>query len=130
MKTAVLYKARGQDGMGGTPAAGQLRADLAASFQQAVIEVLVEKSRQSLRRTQLARLAVGGGVAANKSLRSALNAMATEEKVEVFIPPMRLCTDNAAMAAAAVERWRRREFAPLDLDAVAVYANVSVHRDP
>jgi N6-L-threonylcarbamoyladenine synthase len=44
--------------------------------------------------------------------------MAREEHAELFIPPLRLCTDNAAMAAVAVEKWRQRLWAPLDLDAV------------
>jgi N6-L-threonylcarbamoyladenine synthase len=122
LKTAVLYTVRGQDADSDKPApSSKARADLAASFQQAVIDVLVAKSRQALRRTSLKRLAVGGGVAANKALRSALAAMAREEGAELFVPPMSLCTDNAAMAAIAVERWRRREWASLDLDAVAVY---------
>ena len=86
---------------------------------QAVVDVLVTKSRQALRRTGLARLAVGGGVAANRSLRSALEAMTKEEQAELFIPPLALCTDNAAMAAIAVEKWRRQQWASLDLDAVA-----------
>ncbi len=119
LKTAVLYSIAGQDSpRPDPPPPGQRRADLAASFQRAVIDVLVAKSRQALRRTGLKRLAVGGGVVANQSLRSALEAMAKEEGVELFIPPMALCTDNAAMAAVAVEKWRRRVFAPPDLDAV------------
>ena len=75
------------------------------------------KSRQALRRTGLERLAVGGGVAANKCLRAALEQMTAEEGAELFIPPLALCTDNAAMAALAVEKWRLREWSPLDLDA-------------
>jgi N6-L-threonylcarbamoyladenine synthase len=47
--------------------------------------------------------------------------MTAEEKVELFTPPLAFCTDNAAMAALAVEKWRRGEFAALDLDAVAAY---------
>jgi N6-L-threonylcarbamoyladenine synthase len=82
-----------------------------------VVDVLVEKSRQALQRTGLTRLAVGGGVAANRCLRAALEAMTDAQQAELFIPPMQLCTDNAAMAAMAVEKWRRREFAALDLDA-------------
>jgi N6-L-threonylcarbamoyladenine synthase len=133
LKTAVLYAAFGQRAKKGTgpvrlevpspfsPPAGQRRADLAASFQQAVIDVLTEKSRQALRRTASNRLAVGGGVAANRSLRAALERMAAEEHVELFIPPMQLCTDNAAMAALAVEKWRRQEWSALDLDAVPAY---------
>lgn len=123
LKTAVLYKAYGQDGSrAGPPPSGAFRADLAASFQQAVVDVLVAKSRQALRHTGLKRLAVGGGVAANRPLRAALEGMAAEEGAELFIPPLKLCTDNAAMAAVAVEKWRRQEFAALDLDAIPAYA--------
>jgi N6-L-threonylcarbamoyladenine synthase len=118
LKTAVLYTAYGQDRLKGKPPTGQRRADLAASFQQAVVDVLVEKSRRALRQHRMKRLAVGGGVAANRLLRTELQAMTTAEGAELFIPPMNLCTDNAAMAALAVEKWRRALFAPLDLDAV------------
>ena len=122
LKTAVLYALAGQSQpRPAPPPPGKRRADLAASFQQAVVDVLVAKSRQALRRTGLKRLAVGGGVAANKCLRSALEAMVREEGAELFIPPMALCTDNAAMAAIAVEKWRRHEFAVLDLDAVPTW---------
>jgi N6-L-threonylcarbamoyladenine synthase len=117
LKTAVMYACFGQNAASGVPPAGKKRADVAASFQQAVIDVLVEKSRQALRRTGLKRLAVGGGVAANRPFRAALERMALEEGAEFFIPPLALCTDNAAMAAQAVEKWRRQMWAPLDLDA-------------
>jgi N6-L-threonylcarbamoyladenine synthase len=59
-------------------------------------------------------------VVANQPLRAALQAMAQEERAELFIPPMALCTDNAAMAALAVEKWRCQQWAPADLDAVAI----------
>ena len=118
LKTAVLYTVHGQDvSRAAPPPAGQLRADVAASFQRAVVDVLVAKCRQALRKTGLTRLAVGGGVTANKAFRAGLEAMAAEEGAELFIPPLALCTDNAAMAALAVEKWRRGEFATLDLDA-------------
>ena len=118
LKTAVLYTCFGQGATRTTGLEpGQRRADLAASFQQAVIDVLVEKSRQALRRTGLKRLAVGGGVAANRPLREALQRMTVEETAELFIPPLRFCTDNAAMAAQAVEKWRQQQWAGLDLDA-------------
>jgi N6-L-threonylcarbamoyladenine synthase len=118
LKTAVLYTCFGQNAPStASPPVGKVRADVAASFQQAVIDVLVEKARQALRRTGLKRLAVGGGVAANRPFRAALERMATEEGAELFIPPLALCTDNAAMAAQAVEKWRRQAWAPLDLDA-------------
>jgi N6-L-threonylcarbamoyladenine synthase len=123
LKTAVLYTVCGQDlRRPAPPAAGQLRADLAASFQQAIVDVLVEKARQALQATNLKRLAVGGGVAANRFLRGALERMAEDEGCELFIPPLALCTDNAAMAALAVEKWRARQWAALDLDAVPAYA--------
>jgi N6-L-threonylcarbamoyladenine synthase len=122
LKTAVLYTVCGKDlSNPAPPPTGQPRADLAASFQQAVIDVLVGKARQALRQTGVTRLAVGGGVAANRGLRAALAAMAAEERAELFIPPMNLCTDNAAMAAVAAEKWRRQQWAPADLDAVPAY---------
>jgi N6-L-threonylcarbamoyladenine synthase len=122
LKTAVLYALHGPSTTRGPlPGPGAVRANLAASFQQAVIDVLVAKCRQALRKTKEQRLAVGGGVCANRALRAALEAMTVRDGVELFIPPMALCTDNAAMAAVAVEKWRRQMFAPLDLDAVPTY---------
>jgi N6-L-threonylcarbamoyladenine synthase len=122
LKTAVLYTVRGQDmSRAASSLAKQQRSDLAASFQQAVVDVLAAKSRQALQQTGLKRLAVGGGVAANRSLRRALEQMCAEEGAELFDPPLNLCTDNAAMAAVAVEKWRRQDWAPPDLDAVPVY---------
>lgn len=118
LKTAVLYTVHGQDvSRAEPPPPGNLRADVAASFQQAVVDVLVAKCRQALRQTGLKRLAVGGGVTANRAFRAGLEAMAAAEGAELFIPPLTLCTDNAAMAALAVEKWRAGQFAPLDLDA-------------
>jgi N6-L-threonylcarbamoyladenine synthase len=118
LKTAVLYALGGQDAARpAPPPPGPERANLAASFQKAVVDVLVAKSRQALARTGQTRLAVGGGVAANRPFRSALEAMARQAGAEVIIPPPALCTDNAAMAAMAVERWRLGEFSSLDLDA-------------
>jgi N6-L-threonylcarbamoyladenine synthase len=125
LKTAVLYALSGQGGGGmGRPAPpppGPQRANLAAAFQQAVVDVLVGKARQALQRTGLKHLAVGGGVAANRTFRAALETMAGQEGVELFIPPLTLCTDNAAMAAVAVEKWRRQEWASLDLEAIPTF---------
>lgn len=123
LKTAVLYATHGQGASRSEPPPpGPRRADLAASFQAAVVEVLVEKSRQALQTTGQKRLAVGGGVSANRTLRAALDRMTAEAGVELFIPPLALCTDNAAMAAVAVEKWRRQQWAPADLDAVPNYS--------
>jgi N6-L-threonylcarbamoyladenine synthase len=119
LKTAVLYAFAGQgNARPAPPPQGPLRANLAASFQQAVIDVLVARCRQALRQTGLSRLAVGGGVAANHALRRALEEITRQESAELFIPPPELCTDNAAMAALAVEKWRLGQWAPHDLDAV------------
>ncbi len=119
LKTAVLYACHGQNVAKATPPpAGKLRADLAASFQVAVVDALALKCKQALRQTGLKRLAVGGGVSANKALRTGLAAICEREGAELIIPPAELCTDNAAMAALAVEKFRRGEFAPTDLDAV------------
>jgi N6-L-threonylcarbamoyladenine synthase len=122
LKTAVLYTLHGKGiAKGDPPPPGPKRRDLAASFQQAVVDVLVAKARQALFHTGLNRLAVGGGVAANRHLRTALEQMVQQERAELFIPPLTLCTDNAAMAAIAVEKWRLGLFAPLDLDAQPSY---------
>jgi N6-L-threonylcarbamoyladenine synthase len=122
LKTAVLYALHGVGiAQGPAPPAGPRRAALAASFQRAVIDVLIAKCRQALRRTGLERLAVGGGVSANRALRAALAEMTQAERAELFISPLSLCTDNAAMAAVAVEKCRHGEFASLDLDAVPTY---------
>jgi N6-L-threonylcarbamoyladenine synthase len=122
LKTAVLYGVHGVNvAQGPPPEPGPRRADLAASFQEAVVEVLTEKARQALQNTDLKRLAVGGGVAANRRLRQALENMVRQEQAELFIPPLTLCTDNAAMAAIAVEKWRAGAFASADLDAEPTY---------
>ena len=118
LKTAVLYACHGQNATTREPPGpGTKRADLAASFQAAAVDVLVGKCRQALRQTGLPRLAVGGGVSANKHLRGELQRMCDAEGVELVIPPLNLCTDNAAMAALAVELYEAGEFAPPDLDA-------------
>ncbi|CAN5287051.1 tRNA (adenosine(37)-N6)-threonylcarbamoyltransferase complex transferase subunit TsaD [soil metagenome] len=118
LKTAVLYAVKGKDLTKPAPPLNTAaRADVAASFQQAVVEVLIAKCGQALDRTGLKRLAVGGGVTANGALRRGLEELARKKRIELFIPPLNLCTDNAAMAAMAIEHWRLGQFASLDLDA-------------
>jgi N6-L-threonylcarbamoyladenine synthase len=118
LKTAVLYAVKGKDlNNPAPPLTPSARADIAASFQQAVVDVLVAKCGQALDRTGLNRLAVGGGVTANGALRRDLEELARTKRIELHIPPMNLCTDNAAMAAMAIEHWRLGQFASLDLDA-------------
>jgi N6-L-threonylcarbamoyladenine synthase len=93
LKTALLYRVRE------LPEAelARRRADLAASFQHAIVEALAGRAERGLEQTGLTRLAVGGGVAANGPLRARLEALG----VEIDIPPPALCTDNAAMIASA-----------------------------
>jgi N6-L-threonylcarbamoyladenine synthase len=117
LKTAVLYACHGQGVSDGPLPTGKQRADLAASFQEAVVAALVRKCSQALQQTGLKTLAVGGGVSANTLLRSRIAEMCASDGIELVIPPLALCTDNAAMAALAVEKWLAGQFAPIDLDA-------------
>jgi N6-L-threonylcarbamoyladenine synthase len=93
LKTSLLYKLREL----GEAEAERRRADLAASYQHAIVESLTIRVRRALAHTGMRRLAVGGGVAANGPLRDGLAAL----DVELDIPPRELCTDNAAMIASA-----------------------------
>jgi len=122
LKTAVRYQLFGP----GRPEMGvtadldeQLIADMAASFQAAVIDCLVCKALLALEQTGFDRLCVGGGVAANRPFREALETKAAEYGFDLVIPPLALCTDNAVMGAIAVERYRAGEFDSLDLDIAA-----------
>lgn len=124
LKTAVLYALRGQDSRGRTgadpgPPAPELVADLAASFQEAVVEVIVAKCRQAMRRTGLPRLGIGGGVAANGRFREALQQMTDKEGAELFVPPMEFCTDNAAMLGVAFAKLSAGQVADLEIDVTA-----------
>lgn len=118
LKTAVKYAANGTPGARAQPPVLTPRriADLAASFQAAVVDVLVGKTEQALKQTGRKRLLVGGGVAANAVLRSRLEEMAARRRIELHIAARDLCTDNAAMGALGWELWERGRFSPLDLD--------------
>lgn len=93
-------------------------ADLAASFQEAVVDSLIAKTRLALDQTMHRTLCVGGGVAANRLLRARLAAMAADTNIELHIAPPDLCTDNAVMGAIAFERLRAGKTERLDLEAV------------
>jgi N6-L-threonylcarbamoyladenine synthase len=118
LKTAVRYRIAGPGDNQPDPAtlAPGFVADLAASFQEAVVDCLVGKSLLALARTGLTTLCVGGGVAANGCLRARLEGEASRHGVRLFIPPLRLCTDNAVMGAIAVERLKAGQVESLDLD--------------
>ena len=97
LKTAVLTQARRFEGA----PCDQQRADLAASTQAAIVEVLVKKSLKALEATGLKRLVVAGGVGANRLLREQLDAACARRGVRVHYPELHLCTDNGAMIALA-----------------------------
>jgi N6-L-threonylcarbamoyladenine synthase len=120
LKTALRYLVRPP----GAPAdvtvpEGQARADLAASFQQAVVDCIVAKLTAALDRTPCRAIAIGGGVAANGALRAAVERLGGDRGLPVLIPPRWLCTDNAAMGAIAWERLERGDHDDLDLDVTA-----------
>ena len=102
-------------------AAGEHKpADIAASFQQAVVECLVDRTRLALQRSDAPALVVAGGVAANRAIRWALQQLAGDEGRRFSVPPGWLCTDNAAMIAwAGAERFGRGLTDSLDAPARA-----------
>ncbi len=109
LKTAVWTQARK---LGANPSR-QAVADLAASTQAAIVDVLVHKSLRALRDTGFKRLVVAGGVGANAELRARLNAAAAQQHLRVHYPEPALCTDNGAMIAlAAAMRLQRGLAAP------------------
>ncbi len=102
LKTALLYRVRDL----GPIESERRRADLAASYQRAIVESLAIRAQRALTQTGLDRLAIGGGVAANGPLRERLAGLG----VTLSIPPRELCTDNAAMIASAARYVTPRQF--------------------
>ena len=93
-----------------------VKEDLCASFQAAVLDILLAKAKKALERYPVKTLVVAGGVAANQGLRERLAEEITD--VDVVIPPLRLCGDNAGMIAlAAAIECDQKHFAELDLNA-------------
>jgi N6-L-threonylcarbamoyladenine synthase len=117
LKTALRYVVQPP---GGTPLAPEqlamVRDDLAASFQEAVVDVLVAKCGHALEHTGRPTLCVGGGVAANGRLRTRLEELAGSRGIRLYVAPRELCTDNAVMGALAAERLRAGQHDALDLD--------------
>lgn len=121
LKTALLYTLRPQ----GAPApeaapSGRRLADLAASYQEAVVDVLIAKLRRACERHAVRSLCIGGGVARNLRLRERLAADPHLSALHLVLPDLALCADNGAMIASlATVAFRAGRFAPLDLDAIA-----------
>jgi N6-L-threonylcarbamoyladenine synthase len=116
LKTAVLYHVRGVPGREHpAPPSAQDIANISASFQSACIDVLIKKIRRALERFSARSVIIGGGVSANRGLRTAL----AQFDVPVYFPAIEYCTDNAAMSAGLAHiYYERGEFSPLDLDAI------------
>ncbi len=121
LKTAVLVHVERH----GPPDSRQALADVCASFQAAVSEVLVEKAIRALKRTGLRRLNIVGGVAANRGLRSLAAQRGAKEGFEVLVPPLRYCGDNAAMIGAAAAARIAAGVAP----SVDLYTNLPIDDD-
>ncbi|HZZ74018.1 MAG TPA: tRNA (adenosine(37)-N6)-threonylcarbamoyltransferase complex transferase subunit TsaD [Pirellulales bacterium] len=117
LKTAVRYKLHDLVGEAGSAALSPRQiADLAASFQAAVVDCLCAKAFLAVAKTGWKTLCVGGGVAANAHFRRELERLAATRAVRLIVPPLKLCTDNAVMGAIAVERIKGGLVEGLDLD--------------
>lgn len=122
LKTAVLYAARGQAGGRKGPLLldAQGVADAAASFQNAVVRALVNRTLRVAKDKGVNWIAIGGGVSANRMLREQMTEQAAKHNIRVAVPPMKLCTDNAVMIAVrAQELYEAGSFSDLELDACA-----------
>ena len=116
LKTALRYLVRPPHGPPDQPPTGRRLADLAASFQQAVVDTILAKVALAVDRTGCGAVAIGGGVAANTLLRDSVEALGRKRGLRVFVPPRTMCTDNAAMGAIAWERLERGANDGLALD--------------
>ena len=125
IKTAVLYHCRGQNMLGEDRVptmSRQEKADIAASFQAAVVEVLVKKTLRAAAQVKANTVLLGGGVAANGALRAALETSCVGAGLKLLVAPKKYCTDNAAMVASlAYYKLKAGMTAELSLEAKATH---------
>lgn len=116
LKSAVINLAHNENQRG-----KEIRKyDLACSFQTIAVDELIRKTRLAIHETNSKRLIIAGGVSANKYLRESFEKLATEENIKLTIPPIKFCTDNAAMiGCAAYPLYLKKEFANLDINAMS-----------
>lgn len=130
IKTSVLYYLRDHhlqisgkspsDGIELKPIDDTLMADICASFQSAVVEVLVTKTIDAAKYFGVEDIAIAGGVSANSALRSAMTNAAAKENFRLYIPQFRYCTDNGAMIAeVGYRKYLRGSFSPFTVSAIA-----------
>ena len=95
------------------------KADLAASFEKDVAEILLENTKKSVKETNINKIALAGGVSANSYIRKAFKELEEKENIEIYYPELKLCTDNAAMiASAGYYNYLKGNFSDLKLNAV------------
>lgn len=123
LKTSFLYTVR--DELKENPGfLDERKADLAASLQQTIVDILMDKLMKAVAKTRPAHLSIGGGVSANSGVRNAVATFAEQQGIKAWLPPLRYTTDNAAMVAVTgYFKFLDREFSTLDM---APYARVTV----
>ena len=95
------------------------KADLAASFEKDVAEILLKNTKMAVKETNINKIALAGGVSANSYIRKAFKELEEKENVQVYYPELKLCTDNAAMiASAGYYNYLKNNFSDLTLNAV------------
>ena len=95
------------------------KADLAASFEKDVAEILLENTKKAVKETNINKIALAGGVSANSYIRKAFKELEEKENIEIYYPELKLCTDNAAMiASAGYYNFLKGNFSDLKLNAV------------
>jgi N6-L-threonylcarbamoyladenine synthase len=121
LKTSVLYKLQ-SDKLQVT--SYRFKADVCASFQQAVVDVLVAKTMRAVKEFNAKSVSLSGGVAANRALRDTLNATCQMSNVLFLVPPINLCTDNAEMIGLAAGFMLQRGFKPVSYKKITADPNL------